>query len=136
MNLTSNEFIEMLQSDDPATNVRAAHVNMEEEEWLRVITKYPDAKVSVISNKNVPISVLTLLAKDESPRVRFEVAMKRKAGDDLLKMLAHDGNEGVRQRVVCNAKTPLSALRTLEKDEVGEIAEVAKKRIQSENHKD
>lgn len=128
---SAEEFMQLLASDDPTTNLRAAHEAASEEVWLEVIRDYPEAKKWVIHNKTVPHNILVLLADDEDAEIRWWIASKRKAGSSLLEKLSEDPDEAVRREVALNAKTPLHILEKLTKDESEMVAVLAIERIQT-----
>ena len=124
---TADEWVALLTSEEPTDRHQAAHASLPEATWLEVLGRYPDLKVAVAQNKNVPLPVLELLAGDHDPQVRSWVAMKRKAGGALLERLAADPDEGVRQRVACNPRTPSAILRRLADDEAESVADAARR---------
>ncbi len=97
MIMSADEFARLRLSDDPAEQARATHeavVNLTI--WQDVMTNYPDLKIWVVRNKTVPLEILRLLATDPDPRVRREVAGKRKVDHALFLQLMADPDESVR----------------------------------------
>jgi hypothetical protein len=85
----------------------------------------------VAHNKTVPLSILEILSRDEDPRVRHIVAMKRKLGQDIsiLKRLAQDPDDTVRMRIALNPKTPHIILEQLLNDKWSRVVEEAQNRV-------
>ncbi len=103
---SAEEFGQLRMSDCEDEQRRARHESAEEAVWRSVIADYPELKVWVVRNKTVPIEILRLLATDVDPRVRREVAAKRKLDHALFAALAKDSNEIVRRAVTLNANCP------------------------------
>ena len=78
------EFIRLRYSDDPSEYRRAASEPAALEVWLEFIEQHPDSRVWVARNKTVPVEVLSILAGDPSPDVRFAVSTKKKLTPELL----------------------------------------------------
>ncbi len=89
---TAAEFIELRSRND----LRASSDSAPDNVWLEIVQAHPEMKEWVVNNKTVPISILTLLAEDHDPHVRFCVAMKRKCPPEVLEKLARDPDEPVR----------------------------------------
>lgn len=119
---SAKEFIDLRQDNDP----RATHDSAHEAVWLEIINQYPNYNEWVVHNKNVPVSILRLLAKDPDARVRSVVAMKRKCDKGLFELLARDADDNVRHQVACNKKTPQYILDWLRNDSSGMVAEAAR----------
>lgn len=67
---SAEEFVALRSSQDPAEYNRAAHEQADLDAWQTVIRDYPDMRFRVAQNKTVPVSILTVLAMDQDPRVR------------------------------------------------------------------
>jgi hypothetical protein len=114
---SASEFQRLRLSDDSAEQARATHEAVSDDAiWHEVIAEHPELKVWVVRNKTVPLSILRILATDNDPRVRREVAGKRKLDDALLAALCADRDEGVRRVVLTNPKCP-AALKGAFRDE-------------------
>src|SRR5690606_7085622 len=124
------EFVQLVRAEAPGDRMEAATVAAPEEIWHEIVAEYPELRWSVAQNKNVPESVLRILAKDADPQVRSMVARKRKLPQDLLQQLAHDADSGVRLAVVHHPSADASLLRMLTRDEWSEVAQKATKRLQ------
>lgn len=104
MILSAEEFIRLRSSDDLAQQKRAVSEAATVDTWHKVLDRYPDYKVWVIRNKTVPIEILELLSADGDPKIRAEVAAKRKINKDIISKLAQDQDENVRHALMRNAK--------------------------------
>lgn len=122
---SAQEFIELRERND----ARAAHDQAPEAVWREVLRQFPTFKEWVVRNKTVPISILSELANDPDPRVRYEVAAKRKCPARILKQLANDIDESVRLRVACNAKAPEPLLEQLRHDPSSVVAQAVEERL-------
>lgn len=122
---SAKEFVELREQND----VRAVHDQAPEAVWREVLRVFPMFKEWVVRNKTVPLSILSDLANDPDPRVRFEVAAKRKCPASILERLAHDADESVRLRVAYNAKTPKPLLEQLRHDSSGLVAKAVEERL-------
>jgi hypothetical protein len=87
--------------------------------------------VWVIRNKTVPLSVLHHLAGHPDPRIRWEVATKRKLDVELFALLSQDDDETVRRRVALNRNAPKHLLERLANDDSDWVAEAARERLGS-----
>jgi len=92
------EYLALVEEDD----VRARAVPVAESVWLELLVQ-GYSKRSILLHKQLPITVLEILAKDIDPTIRSAVADKR-AASPLLGRLALDESASVRARVACNAK--------------------------------
>jgi hypothetical protein len=118
MSRDATEFMRLRLSDDPAEQDRATReAAADDAVWRDVTARYPDVKIWVVRNKTIPIALLHALAADPDPKVRREVAGKRKLDDALFATLARDPDEGVRLAVLNNAKCPSHIRAILEKED-------------------
>lgn len=101
---SAEEFVRLSSSDNPEEYNRAAHDEAGLSIWYDVINTYPDYKTWVIHNKTIPVEILELLAKDNNPEIRSEVARKRKINDVIFNLLANDIDVNVRHALICNTK--------------------------------
>jgi hypothetical protein len=102
----ATEFVGLRMSSDLAEQARATHDAADDEVWRDVIVHHPDLKIWVVRNKTVSLAILRMLAIDPDPRVRREVARKRKLDDALFAALAADTDEAVRFTLLTNSKCP------------------------------
>lgn len=99
------------------------------EKWARS-TNYERRMIA--AELPIPGVILEKLAKDESCRVRWTVALNPNTPVGALKRLAEDENPSVRRNVVCNAKLPENILGKLAKSDFDEgVRENATERIGS-----
>jgi hypothetical protein len=114
----ATEFVRLRLSADPAEQFRATReAAANDQVWLDVIAHHPDLKIWVVRNKTVPLKILRMLATDPDPKVRREVAGKRKLDEALFAALAADPDKGVHFTLLTNAKCPAhiqSMLKDLE----------------------
>lgn len=122
---SAQEFAELRERNDP----RAAHDEASEAVWRDVLRWFPALKEWVVRNKTVPVEILCELATDSDPRVRYEVAAKRKCPASVLERLAHDADAAVRLRVAYNTKTPDYLLEQLRHDPDDSVAKVVEERL-------
>jgi hypothetical protein len=127
-----DEFLSLLDSDEPVLRRRTLTEEAPEEVWFAIIELHPEARKWVAANKTVPLSVLRVLADDTSSEVRWEVAQRRRLDRDLFERLFRDPDESVRQRIACNAKTPDDVLRRLVDDSWEGVSEVARERLRKD----
>lgn len=112
----AEEFAVFCGSYDQAVFRLAATCEADEEVWLDVLRRYPELKKNVAFNKNVPLSLLEILASDEDDDIREWVAGKRKLSRDLFERLADDRDPGVRSSIAGNPKTPIDVVEKLCRD--------------------
>jgi hypothetical protein len=127
---SSEEFVRLRLSDDPADYRRASNEDAPMEVWEAVIATRPDMKPWVIHNKTVPLEMLRGLASDADTEVRCAVAGKRKLDRELFNALAADPEPEVRHRVAWNAKVPVDLLLALTRDENAWVAAAAHHRLE------
>ncbi|MCZ8286095.1 MAG: HEAT repeat domain-containing protein [Bacteroidia bacterium] len=114
---TADEFITLRQSDNMDEQYRAGHDTSEISVWLEVIKNYPDFKTWVIHNKTIQIEILEILCSDDNPKVRADVAGKRKINDKIFDLLSVDSDENVRYALMCNTKLTLDKKQTIKMDD-------------------
>jgi hypothetical protein len=129
---SAKEFVSLSMGNDP----RARLDKVLKSVWASILQVYPGFKGSVIENKNVPESVLRMLAEDSNAEVRFAIAMKRKCPIDVLEKLAVDSDDSVRERVAWNASTTAPILEVLRNDRSAVVADVATRRLREERRQD
>lgn len=113
---SADEFIRLRTSDSADEQHRATHDSAPLAVWLDVLARYPDFKVWVVRNKPIPNEVLDLLARDDSERVRREVASRRKLPRQTFELLAADVSENVRYDIAMNRKCPEDIATMLRQD--------------------
>ena len=101
---TAEEFVYLRQSCDLKEQQQASQDFADLNVWLSVIEKYPDFKKWVIHNKTIQIEILEILANDNDPKIRSEVARKRKINDVIFEKLSIDFDEEVRYALLYNTK--------------------------------
>lgn len=124
---TAEEFILLVEKNDP----RAKNDNISNLVCDLIIQKYPEYKICILQNKNVPIQVIRTLSQDKDPKVRFWVAQKRKCPEDILKKLSTDPDISVKERIAWNPKTKNDILEILEKDACLKISKLASQRLKN-----
>ena len=126
---TVREFVDLVESGDEASQLRIRLDHASTAIWKEVLRQRPDLKRVVTLNKTLDDDILRLLAKDGDYFVRMDVANRRGLPHDLFELLAQDANESVRARIACNKKTPLEILRFMIEDHSALVAKAAKKRL-------
>ena len=129
MIIKPEDFLGFVDKDDEQSKQRLRSETAAESVWEEIIVKYPHLKRAVTLNKNLPEAILRLLAKDQDPLVRTDIAMKRTLPREVFVLLAEDSDELVRARIAWNKKTPLDLLQKLAADVSQVVAEPAKKQI-------
>jgi hypothetical protein len=110
----ATEFVRLRLSADPAEQFRATReAAADDQVWHDVIAHHPDIKIWVVCNKTVSLKILRMLATDPDPKVRREVAGKRKLDEPVCSALAVDPDKGVRFTLLNNAKCPVHIDDTL-----------------------
>ncbi|HSI87351.1 MAG: hypothetical protein ACAI35_03070 [Candidatus Methylacidiphilales bacterium] len=94
-----------------------------------VLTHYPEFKRVVAANKLLDASVMRVLARDEDPQVRSDIASKNSLPDDLFYLLAQDADESVRSRIVYNKNAPIELLHQLKEDVSEIVVQAVKNRL-------
>jgi hypothetical protein len=131
---SAQEFKRLRTSDEPTDYQRAADEDAPIDVWREIIASMPDMREWVAHNKSVPVEILEILARDESNRVRFVVAGKRKLPESIQLDLGRDIDASVRHGLACNAKSTKRVLELLALDSEGFIRERATKRLQTHDH--
>ena len=124
-----SEFVRLRESDDPDEYRRAAAEEAPLDVWLEVVRDRPDMRFWVAQNKTVPLEILRILAEDGDAGVRSMVARKRKLDPETLSQLAGDADESVRACVARNPGTPRHVLERLRDDPWEEIRRTIEERL-------
>jgi hypothetical protein len=127
---TAAQFVAMRSGGDTEAYQQAAHAFASEDIWLEVVARYPEMKSDVIWNKNVPVSVLALLAKDPDADLRAQVAGKRKLSREIFELLSRDVDPWVRRKIAGNPKAPAEILERLQADSVEYVRERAEEALE------
>lgn len=90
------------------------------------------ARRNVARNKTLSEEVIRELAKDEDEKVREAIARKRRTPNDVKMELARDPSAGVRHAMAGNAKAPMEALELLAEDDVPWLRDQVRKRLRAE----
>lgn len=130
---SAEEFVRLRTSEIMEEYDRAAHDEAPESVWLDVIARYPDMREWVAHNKKIQLSILEILAGDESWRVRLTVATKRKLSEELIARLSSDSDESIRAQIARHPKAPLAVVQKLAKDQEALVREVAERVLASNN---
>lgn len=134
---SAEEFLRLRTSQEQRDYSRAATEDVASPGvWWDIISLYPEMRVWVVHNKNVPVNVLRELADSDQEPVRIAVAQKRKCPVDVLLRLAFDDSEGVRHTVATNAKTPTHILELLLNDPWQTIRDIARGRLRPDAPQD
>ncbi|GEM_PF-4627504 len=84
--------------------------------WWDVLERCPQHAVWVAANRHLPEDIVAHLALHDSVLVRAALATGPCVPEPLMQRLAHDKDEVVRLRVVCNANASRSVLTELVAD--------------------
>ena len=126
---TAEEFVGLVNADDPEISNQAAHVEASEAVWLAVVDRYPTLRFAVAANKTIPAQVIEVLARDGDARVRDMIARKRVVPLRVMEMLALDSDTGIRLTLAYNKSTPRRILESLRDDVWAPVAERAQLRL-------
>ena len=126
---SAEEFVALRSSERPEQHLRSAHEPASMAVWRDVIARFPRYQFWVAQNKTVPVEILVELAHVQSAEVRCMVAMKRRTPESVLKRLARDSDETVRQRVVFNPVASIEVLELLLEDPRDEIRRTAAEKM-------
>lgn len=110
---TVDEFIRLVESDDPVDRRRAAWEGTNLGVWMTLITHHPEMHFWVAHNRTIPSEVMRELASDDDWRVRDRIATKNSCPSEILEILSHDSHDAVASAVAGHPNTPSSALRRL-----------------------
>src|ERR1700744_6178108 len=118
MIMSVQEYLELLESDDPESRDRVRHDSAADNVWYEIIQDYPKLRRIIPWNRTVPPMILELLAKDADCSVRREVASRRRITAELSEQLSSDPDASVRNCIANNQKTPLRLILKMTRDPV------------------
>lgn len=118
---SAEEFVRLRTSTDPADYQRT----VDEELCQDIIERFPHMRSWVAANKQLPMSILRVLAIDPDQRVRSIVCVKTNLNPALIEILSRDSSESVRTGIARRSNTPVEIILKLVKDESGEVREAA-----------
>lgn len=123
---STDEFIRLTDSDDPALRQLAKTDEVSEAVLLDVLDKHPDYTSAVVRSNHVTLRILNMLSGSSDWRLRCNIASKRKLSESMFEQLSRDPHEAVRHTIACNKKAPKKILNILANDECVFVAEAAK----------
>jgi hypothetical protein len=127
------EFIALVESDDPADRRRSAWEEAPSTVWLSLIELHPDMRFWIAHNRTVPGEILGLLVRDPDWRVRDRVASRNSTPSGILELLANDEHEAVASTVAGHPNTPIPALRGLAGHPWSQVREKAARQLAVRN---
>ena len=128
---TAQEYIHLVDVGDPEGQDQLKNGIATEEVWLEILGQRPDLARTISHNKNLPLSIIRILATNKDPTIRYFIARKRFLPEDLFEQLSRDQDESVRESVAWNMQTPLEILERLLTDESPIVSERARERLAS-----
>lgn len=130
---SADEFVRLRNSGNPEEYARAANECAKVEVWREVIRRFPEMKTWVAHNKNISLVILRELALDFDEEVRNAVACKRKLDSHLFQILGRDKSTLVRSSIAQNPKVPPDILSELARDPDKFVRESAIRRLHADN---
>ncbi|MDB6079304.1 MAG: leucine rich repeat variant [Akkermansiaceae bacterium] len=120
------EFLLLAEADHETGSERLRFDTASPEIWQEIILRHPEWKRTVAANKRLDHRTLRLLAGDEDPAIRLDVAFKNTFPSDLFEHFASDeDDESVRGRIALHPKIPLEILKRLAVDRSEWVSERA-----------
>jgi hypothetical protein len=114
---SSEEFLELRNSDNPAEYNRAGTESAPTSVWWNLIQEHPQMRVWVARNRTIPKEIIYHLSEDDDPIVRDAICSKYPLDMDIYILLSRDLDEGIRARLTYNKGLPLAILKDMsEKD--------------------
>jgi HEAT repeat protein len=110
---TVAEFVRLVESGDSAERKRSAWEDAPTSVWLELVNDHSTMRFWVANNRTVPNEVLRILAHDTDWRVRNRVASKASCPEDILELLSSDDHDSVVSSVAGHPHTSSDALRRL-----------------------
>jgi hypothetical protein len=114
--LADAEAFARLLADPCVTRARLVEARASAEVWRDVLDRYPFAAAWVAANTALPAEIADLLVQHPEPPVRAALASAASLPEAVMLQLAHDKNELIRLRVVCNAQATREVLTALTAD--------------------
>lgn len=119
------DYFAGMESEDHEVRRSAVTGEAGVELWKVALRDYPDRRGAVALNKNLPVEILDVLARDDDPRIRRLTAQKRRLSEETFNLLARDADEGVRLVLARNPKLPETVRELLLRDEWSEVRDAA-----------
>ncbi|SIO92689.1 hypothetical protein VSP9026_00307 [Vibrio spartinae] len=110
---SAKEFIRLRGSSEPDDYMRAGTEEAPLDVWMEVIEKNKDMRVWVARNRAIPTEIIRKLAYDNDDLVRHAIASKYPLEEELYILFSKDPDEGVRNRIACNKRTPSYILKEM-----------------------
>lgn len=111
---SAEEFKMLRESNVFEEYNKSANDNASIDVWISIIKKYPELKHWVIHNKTIQLNILELLARDERPEIRADVARKRKIiNTEVFNILAKDHDENVRLALANNTNITIDKINSI-----------------------
>lgn len=126
---TADEFIKLRNENDSRATMDTADISI----WKDIIHKYPEYKSWVIHNKTIQLEILEYLATDSDPRIRGEVARKRKINDKIFDLLKNDSDENVRFALISNTKLPAEMIAQIKTEDSDWLKDQLAQKLKSKN---
>jgi hypothetical protein len=123
---SAEEFIILIESNDPDIRSRSLTDTASTQVWENIILNHKDYEIFILDNITTPMCILEQLAVSSNWRTRHAVARKRRASAPILQLLSRDDEPLVRQAVAANQKTPIAILSFLTEDEDERVKRVAR----------
>ena len=124
-----SEFLDLVDRNDASSHLRLRTEMAPESLWMEVISQRADLKRIVTLNKTLGDPVIRLLARDNDPLIRCDIANRRRLPLEVFDLLVRDPDESVRARIAWNKKTPNEVLKRLLTDESRVVIEAVRKKL-------
>lgn len=109
--IESAEAFARLLSDPAATRTQLVNVRVASDAvWWEILAKLPFAAAWVAANRALPAEIVEHLAAHPLVQVRACIASGPCMNEAVMLQLAHDKNELIRVRLVCNAQASREVL--------------------------
>lgn len=118
---SADEFLELLNSDDPDARDRLRTDVATDEVWLETLYSYPQLAAWVATNETVSLRILRLIGTHSDATVRRHVVLTGRLVADDLRTLAADPDPQVRSAVACQLETGDDVLVSLLADQTDEV---------------
>jgi len=127
--MNADELEVLVASESSEDNFRAFSAGAEVSEWLALMARRPDLRVSIAHYQKHPKEIYEALARDENRRVRWALTVNMSTPEVILEALSRDPDDGVRLRVASHPHVPAAVLATMINDQDERVAEKAKARL-------